>query len=374
MVSIAALSSGGFAADCIVGAVAWPVSPVPPQPASARSKIKTIHVFTPAIITRLTVKGIQEMQTVLIVGAGLSGLAAARQLAKSGVKVIILEARDRVGGRVHTLRDPRLPIPIELGAEFVHGKPREIWDIVREKDLIMGSLEGDNWCSENEVLKKCNDFWPRWERVARALKRGKTYPDQSFSEFAATLNLDPITKKSTTEFVEGFNAARADLISVQYLGNVQERADRISGDSQFRMFSGLDTIVQWLSRFDNDGVEIHLNTPVCEIEWKAGRVRAAGFEADRAIITLPLGLLQEGVVRFTPELKEKEAAAHDLVVGHVVKVILCFESAFWEERGVTNASFIHARGQMFPTWWTTRPIATPILVGWAGGPPARHWR
>jgi monoamine oxidase len=59
-------------------------------------------------------------------------------------------------------------------------------------------------------------------------------------------------------------------------------------------------------------------------------------------------------------------------MGHVVKVALCFGTAFWEDRGLTKLAFIHARGEKFPTWWTTRPIAAPILVGWAGGPPAAY--
>src|SRR6185295_6728614 len=158
------------------------------------------------------------MQSVLVIGAGLAGLAAARRLADAGARVTILEARDRIGGRVHTIRDSQLPIAVELGAEFIHGKPKPIWDIVREENLILGSLEGDNWCSENFTLKKCNDFWPRWERVAGQLKRGKTYPDRTFSEFVQTLKSDDKTKEYAIEFVEGFNAARAGLISVQYLG------------------------------------------------------------------------------------------------------------------------------------------------------------
>jgi monoamine oxidase len=139
---------------------------------------------------------------------------------------------------------------------------------------------------------------------------------------------------------------------------------------QFRILAGLDSVVHALSRFDRDLVDIQLNTIVKEVEWSAGRVRVDGFAADGAVVTLPLGILQAGQVRFVPELPEKQSAANQLIMGHVVKIILCFNSPFWEERGVTRASFIHARGEKVPTWWTTRPMVTPILVGWAGGPPA----
>src|SRR5215471_16122573 len=310
------------------------------------------------------------MQSALVIGAGLAGLAAARQLANAGLHVTILEARHRVGGRVHTIRDPRFPVPVERGAEFVHGKPKELWDLILRENVLAGSVEGDNWCSENRVLIKCNDFWPRWESVARQLKRAKTYPDRSFAEFIETVDVDIETKKSAVEFVEGFNAARADLISVQYLANAQEASDRSFGDTPFKVVSGLDTIVHSFSRFDPDQVELHLNTPFSEIEWRRGYVRADKFEAEAAIVTVPLGVLQAGNVRFSPALTEKQAAARHLIMGHVVKAVLCFGRAFWEDRGLTNLTFIHARGEKFPTWWTTRPVAAPILVGWAGGPPA----
>jgi len=310
------------------------------------------------------------MESVLIIGAGLAGLSAAHRLANAGWHVTILEARDRLGGRVHTLRDERLPIPIELGAEFLHGKPAEIWKIIEDQNLWVGSLEGDTWCSENHALKKCNDFWARWERVAAQLKRAKTYPDRSFTEFLDTLTLDQQTKQLAVDFVQGFNAARAEAISVQYLANEQETSDRISGDTPFRVFAGLDSIVHSLSRFDSNDVEIHLNTPIREIVWSPGYVRADDFEAEYAILTLPLGVLKAGTVRIVPALKEKDQAVQQMVMGHVVKVILCFHSAFWEDRGLNDLAFLHAHGQQFPTWWTTRPIATPILVGWAGGPTA----
>jgi monoamine oxidase len=310
------------------------------------------------------------MQSVIVIGAGVAGLAAAKKLSSSGVHVTILEAQDRIGGRVHTIRDPRFPIPIELGAEFLHGKPREIWDIVKSENLITGSLEGDNWCSAGHVMKKCNDFWPRWERTARQIKQGKSYPDQSFSQFLENLKVEPETKEAAVEFVEGFNAARADLIGMQFLAQVQENADRISGAMQFRILAGLDNAVHSLSRFDHACVDVRLNTIVDEIDWSPGHVRAAGIHADGAVVTLPLGVLQAGQVRFSPALPEKQSAANQLIMGHVVKIIICFDSPFWEERGITRPSFIHARGEKVPTWWTTRPVVTPILVGWAGGPPA----
>src|SRR4051812_33652989 len=125
------------------------------------------------------------MQSIVVIGAGVAGLAATRRLSDAGNRVVLLEGRDRIGGRIHTLHTPEFPIAVELGAEFIHGKPKAVWDIVRADNLITGSLEGDNWCSQDQTLKKCNDFWPHWEQVAAHVKRGKSYPDRSFRDFLA---------------------------------------------------------------------------------------------------------------------------------------------------------------------------------------------
>jgi len=309
------------------------------------------------------------MQSALVIGGGLAGLAAARRLANAGVHVTVLEARDRLGGRVHTIHDPRLTIPIELGADFIHGVPEEIRDILRGENRMMGPLEGDDWCAEKRELKKCKDLWPRWKKIAELLKREKSHSDRSFAEFVRALDVDEATRSFATEFVEGFNAARADLISVRYLATAQQYADRISGDTPFRLSTGLDRIVHWLHH-DQSRVRIHLNSPVREIRWEPGSVRVDGFAATRAIITLPLGVLQAGRVCFIPDLEDKRNAAAQLVMGHVVKVILHFRSAFWEAGELSSLSFLHARGEQFPTWWTTRPFKSPILIGWAAGPAA----
>ena len=72
---------------------------------------------------------------ILVIGAGAAGLAAARVLTAAGRPVRILEARDRIGGRIHTLRHASLPLPIELGPEFVHGDPEQIRALVRAHGL-----------------------------------------------------------------------------------------------------------------------------------------------------------------------------------------------------------------------------------------------
>src|SRR5512143_3989699 len=74
---------------------------------------------------------------VLVIGAGVAGLAAARDISASGLSVIVLEARDRIGGRIFTIRDEKSAVPIELGAEFVHGGPPETLAVVRHARLML---------------------------------------------------------------------------------------------------------------------------------------------------------------------------------------------------------------------------------------------
>src|SRR6185369_1422698 len=104
---------------------------------------------------------------------------------------------------------------------------------------------------------------------------------------------------------------------------------------------------------------IRLNEPVTEIRWKPGHVQVNGVEADCAVITLPLGVLKARTVRFTPRIEQKEEAASALVMGPVVKVIIGFDSAFWETQGVSNLAFLHAPGEPIRTWWTSKPLTAP---------------
>ena len=93
---------------------------------------------------------------VLIIGAGISGLTAVSDLARSGLRVLCLEARDRIGGRILTISDPDSPLPIELGPEFIHGRPPETWDIVKKANLAVYD------CEENSVhIRERESQWSK---------------------------------------------------------------------------------------------------------------------------------------------------------------------------------------------------------------------
>lgn len=321
----------------------------------------------------------RETVDVVIIGGGASGLAAASMLHRSGFEVVVLEGRDRIGGRVHTLRKKSIAAPVELGAEFVHGKPPEIWDIVRERMLKAPELTGNNFCYAGR-LRECNDFWSDWERVSKEMKL-ESGQDESFLTFIDRLvarqpELEKARRRSL-EYVEGFNAAPPGDISLASLIQDREASEEIDGSRPFQMADGYDQIIEALA----EDLVIRKRRIVKHIRWKSGSVTAEAldqgsgsieeFEANAAVVTLPLGVLQSSdelaSVQFTPDIRVKLDAANALKMGGVVKVILAFRQRFWSDRGFGDFAFLHAQDQSVPVFWTTAGRKTAILTGWAGG-------
>ena len=119
-----------------------------------------------------------------------------------------------------------------------------------------------------------------------------------------------------------------------------------------------------------------LNTRITAIRWQEGEVvvitSQGEYRAPRAVITLPLGVLQAGNVKFTPPLEAKKDAFRLLSMGPVIRVSLCFQKKFWEEDPhMRDLSFLFTDNEHFPTWWTSNPLPYPILTGWAA---TRHAR
>jgi len=317
---------------------------------------------------------------VVIIGAGVAGLSAAQVLTRAGISVHVIEARDRIGGRVFTLHQPGLDAGIELGAEFLHGKPPEIWD------LLGGGAEaveasGRDWCSQAGEIKACDFF----EQVDKFLERMQiAQPDRSFREFADSVHdVPPEVKRRALMYVEGFNAARAEEISVHSLVRAAKAEEEIGGDRAFRIRGGYDLVPRaLLGRCDPRNLRLNMNRVVTAVQWERGVVRVltqsgnehGALTARCAVVTLPLGVLQAGSVAFTPALQAKSAALAGLVMGKVLRVTLRFQEKFWRERkgggaqSLADLRFLFTDDPNFPTWWSDSPMQAPLLTGWS---PAR---
>ena len=331
---------------------------------------------------------------VLIIGAGAAGLAAARNLSGAGRRICILEARQRAGGRILTSHIAGLPLPIELGAEFIHGDAHETFDIVTAAALKACELPDTHWWSQGGRWSSV-DFWEKIERIQSSVDGLRR--DVSFAEFLRSRkNLPARTRQIALGFVEGYHAAHADRISAMALASADGEQDEDGGgNKQFRILDGYDALIEWLrAGLDPERAETLFGTVATTVRWRRGHVevetRAARGTVERritaraAIITLPIGVWkapreQEGALRFDPPLKTKEKALRQLEVGHVVKIVFRFAEPFWDDpaflrkraRKVTGSglplNFVHAADRFVPTWWTSAPIRSPLLTGWAGG-------
>ncbi|MCI0350083.1 MAG: FAD-dependent oxidoreductase [Acidobacteriales bacterium] len=328
---------------------------------------------------------------VIVVGAGVAGLAATGEMCRGGLNVLILEGRDRVGGRIFTLHPRGAGTPVELGAEFIHGKPPDLWKVLRRAGIKPQLLSGEPWCRDEQGLHPRDNMFSGVEKIFEAMQ--KVTGDCSFADFLRTLG-DKFPEKAmqrATSFVEGFNAARRDRISVQSLIQSNQADEKIHGDLQFRINEGYDRVVNEILRgIPQPSSRVLLKTVVKRIEWKPGRVTVladseAGkgkFLAPMALVTLPLGVLQAppgaaGAVEFSPPLHEKRRALDRLEMGPATRVTLRFAKRFWAERSgiqsrqrLSDMGFLFASDADFPTWWTTLPRRAAVVTGWAAGPHA----
>ncbi len=331
---------------------------------------------------------------VIIVGAGIAGLAAAERLGKAGLRVLILEARARIGGRVWSLPGVSPDSAIEMGAEFVHGKPPQLDEYLRQHGLELYELNGRTYCQgENGTLEPCGDeggqVFARLDKLDPA-----TFPDENFEQTLNSRLADcpEDEKQSARQFVGGFHAADPRRISTHSI-IYGDRADReIDADRGFHIVGGYGKLVDALMSSLPETVTVRTRVPVTQIDWRrdpvvvlAGSENAEQmheFVAPRVVITLPLGVLQQelqplGAVTFKPLLAEKRRALAGLAMGPAIHATLRFDSIFWEdpkvmgERALRDPHFIFSHNPSFPTWWTRAPRHLPLIVGWCAGPCAQ---
>ncbi len=324
----------------------------------------------------------------IVIGAGAAGLAAARRLAADSLRVAVVEARERVGGRAFTVPTARVLTPAELGAEFIHGVGEQTHALLREDGTAAVDLDGEAWaCAAGGSLEPEHDDFTS---AAAIFERAESLPhDESVDEFLRRFEGDVSGRRwawAARRFVEGFDAAdpaiaSARAIAHEWRSGVDARSARPIG-GYARMFQRLKSVCE------TAGTSIRLSAIVRRIAWQRGAVTIeTGGPGDvlyarTAVVTLPAGVLQaaedHGGVVFDPPLpNSKREALSRIISGDVVKVALWFRTPFWESVDggrYRDAAWFRCERAPFAVYWTQLPVRTELVMAWTGGPGATALR
>lgn len=299
------------------------------------------------------------MHDVIIIGAGAAGLAAARALAAAGVEALLVEARDRIGGRIWTDHSHG---PTELGAEFIHGDRAATWEYVRAAGLRTSPWGDDRRFARGGRVLPAGDpavarVYALYEAVAH-----HAGPDISAAELlGGRAQADDPALGLALRWLA--NLEGADPARLSAAAFAHERLASSNGEGNFHILDGYDRVVAHLAR----GLAIRTGCPVARVGWApdGAVVELAGGEALRArrvVVTVPVGALQAGRLAFAPELPEaKRAALGAIPMGHVTKLAMWFDRQLWPDFTVLSSD-----GRI-ATWWPVESAATPTLMGYQGG-------
>jgi phytoene dehydrogenase-like protein len=218
---------------------------------------------------------------VIVIGAGAAGLTAAVRLGSAGHSTLVLEARKRIGGRIFTQCDPVSQAPVELGAEFIHGRPLETWELLQGERIKIIEVKGDSWCHRNGPLAPCN-FFSQVEDILQEMD--DRAPDESFLHFldrcCSKPEIKPEAKQRALDYVTGFNAADPALVGVHWLVKSMRAEQKIEGDRAFRSRNGYEDLVDiFQGQLVDAGAEVRTGTVVERIRWTKGWVEVSGTNA-----------------------------------------------------------------------------------------------
>ena len=321
---------------------------------------------------------------IIVVGAGASGLMIARILSEAGKNVIVLEARDRTGGRIHTIGEPAFLMPLETGAEFIHGDLPVTFRLLKEAGIHYRNTGGDSWtAAAGEFMQ--DDYMNNDDLLTDKLNGLKE--DITVAAFLETYFSSEEhngLRETITGFVEGYDAADINRASTFAL---RKEWQDINEGSQYRVDGGYTHMIRFLeTESRKNGCLILLSSVVKEILWQQGIVNVIAadrerYTAKKIVITVPLGVLNadylcRAAISFTPSLTGKEKLFQSLGYGGVIKVLLLFNHAFWKDiitpgkKSLKDMGWIFS-GESIPTWWSQAPEDSALLTGWLAGPKAQ---
>jgi monoamine oxidase len=310
---------------------------------------------------------------VIVLGAGMAGVTAARALAEGGARVIVLEARDRVGGRVHTIRD-FADAPVEAGAEFIHGIRAATWSTVRAAGLRVQPVPyryswahlgtSTHWLP---VQLAHPDIWRTFDILwALGHWRGE---DMSAASFIAHKGYHGRGRELAQLTLTAHLPGSAEEVGIR--GLVSDGVLHLEGGLNHRVIDGYDLLPQQVAagldvRFDRRVTQVAWGPEGVEVSTKGGET----FSGEAAVSSLPHGVLASGTVGFDPALPAaKVDAIERITTGPVAKVLLRFKERFWSQR---MAQLVCGTGPVTLYWATSFGTdGPPVLSAYATGPRAR---
>ncbi|MGW6391624.1 flavin monoamine oxidase family protein [Streptomyces sp. NPDC055103] len=311
---------------------------------------------------------------VIVIGAGISGLAAARHLVDQGEDVLVLEARDRIGGRIWT-SDDWDGAPVDLGASWIHGIDKNpITDLAAKAKAKTVVTD----------LESTTDYLPDGQEAegaqARALENWQDKTADALADYQAEQDRDAPMRSVVERTLRFSTLPDGDKALVnnalndyehEYSGSTTQMStlyfdsdDSLNGDDVL-FPKGYGQITDYLA----DGLAIRLGQRVKHIDWKSGgvtvRTDKGTFQADQVVVTLPLGVLQSGTVTFAPGLPAAKRTAIDkLGMGVLNKCYLRFPRKFWPDTDWLNyVPPVDKYGQWAQWINVTRANGEPVLLG-----------
>ncbi|MGH9458505.1 MAG: FAD-dependent oxidoreductase, partial [Thermoanaerobaculia bacterium] len=280
---------------------------------------------------------------VAILGGGVAGLAAARALSARDLRLVLVEGRDRLGGRILTREIDGLPLPIELGAEFIHGDAAETFAIADAASLLVDELPDDHLWLRGDRFVRIPDFWSDMLRVRRRIRGPR---DRSFAAFLdAARSIPPRLRRMSREFVSGYHAADPARISALSLAAGDEETEGPGQNRQYRIVPGYASVVAALRSAIGEACEIRLSTIARRIAWRKGHVAIhcqstmggdpVEVRARAVVLAVPAAVLKAGPeapagIAFDPPLRRLEDDLAQLEAGHVLKLVFAFRERFWD--------------------------------------------
>lgn len=309
---------------------------------------------------------------VIVIGAGVAGVAAARALAQGGWSVVVLEAGARVGGRVHTIRD-FVDVPVEAGAEFVHGGGAATWGDVRAAGLrttpVPYRWSWFNLAGRTRWLPVHLMHPGVWRSFDILWSLGHlTGGDRSAARFISDKGYTGRARELAALTLTAHLPGSVDEVGVAGLG--ADGVLHLEGGVNHRVLDGYDSLPAHMAT----GLDVRHGERVRRVAWAPDgvQVTVAGgmtFGARAAVTTLPHGVLRAGVVEFDPVLPPaKQAAVERIATGAVGKVLLAFDDRFWPAR---MTQLVCGDGPVTLYWPTSYATDGPaVLSAYATGPRA----